>query len=223
MTLSQTQNRREREREERQSSILSAARQVFFSHGIHNATMDDVAAAAEVSKGTVYLYFQSKETVLATLLQEGLILLVKQLEAAYGAEQSLAAVTRLQRIADTYFDFFQKYPHYCRLLIMFDRYKFKESVDKKLYAQTFNYNYRCLTYVVRALEQGAATGEIAIDDPLQAASVIWAMLHGVYILLGPPLRRETLNADLKTLYYSAVELTIRGLIAPQGSETSDPA
>ena len=74
-----TQTRREREREERHAAILAAARSVFFPHGLYTATMDEVAAAAEVSKGTVYLYFPTKETILAHLLQEGLALLTEAL------------------------------------------------------------------------------------------------------------------------------------------------
>ncbi len=53
--------RREREKEHRRNSILDAAEEIFFSKGIHLATMDEVAARAELSKGTLYIYFKSKE------------------------------------------------------------------------------------------------------------------------------------------------------------------
>jgi len=71
-----TAQRRARERARRQQEILEAAKEVFFEKGIHRATVDDVAAQAEVSKGTVYLYFQSKESILAHLLLEGLSILL---------------------------------------------------------------------------------------------------------------------------------------------------
>jgi AcrR family transcriptional regulator len=211
MALSQTQNRREREREERQSSILQAARQVFFSQGIHNATMDDVAAAAEVSKGTVYLYFQSKETILASLLLEGLHLLIKNLEIAFGANQPLAAEARLRRISQAYFDFFQAHPHYYRLLMAFERQKFQDSVEPELYEQILIRSNRGLAYVVQTIAQGVAEGDFVVEDAKQAAGVIWSMLHGVYVILGHPLRREILAADLEALYQAALELAIRGL------------
>ena len=214
MALSQTKNRREREREERQSSILDAARQVFFAQGIHNATMDDVAAAAEVSKGTVYLYFQSKETILATLLQEGLLLLIKKLETAYGADYPLAAEARLRRISQAYFDFFHTHSHYYRLLMAFERQKFQESVDPDLYEQILIRSNRGLAYVVQTIEQGVAEGEFVAEDPKQAAGVIWSMLHGVYVILGHPLRREIVAADLEALYQAAMDLAIKGLRPP---------
>ncbi len=217
MAASPTQNRRDREREERQASILNAARTMFFSQGIHSTTMDDVAAAAEVSKGTVYLYFQSKETILAALLQEGLTLLVKELEAAYAAHQSLAAVDRLRRIASAYFRFFQAHPHYYRLMMAFERQTFQQSVDPDLYQQIIIQSNRGLAYVVQALEQGVADGDFRVENVKQVAGVLWAMLHGVYVILGHPLRREMVAADLEALYQAALDLAVRGLRAPTQS------
>jgi AcrR family transcriptional regulator len=210
-TPSPTENRRLRERRERRTAILDAARSVLFSQGIAQTTMDDVAAAAELSKGTIYLYFQSKETLLAALLQEGLTLLVKQLEAAYGTGQPLPAVTRLRRLARAYFDFFQKHPHYYRLLMALDRRQFQESVEPDIYRQILIRSTRGLTYVVQVIEQGVADGDFYAENPREAASVIWATLHGVYIILGHPLRREMVAADLEQLYQAALELAIKGL------------
>ena len=52
------------------------------------------------------------------------------------------------------------------------------------------------------------------DDAKQAAGVIWSMLHGVYVILGHPLRREIVAAALEALYGAALELAIRGLQPP---------
>src|SRR5512143_471051 len=81
-------SRRERERAQRRDDILRAAREVFFQSGFHAVTVDDIAVAAEVGKGTVYLYFDTKETILAHLLLEGLDRLVADLEAAYALDQA---------------------------------------------------------------------------------------------------------------------------------------
>lgn len=52
---------------ERRSAILAAALEEFFESGFAAARMDRLAARAEVSKGTLYLYFASKEEVLLAL------------------------------------------------------------------------------------------------------------------------------------------------------------
>jgi len=57
-------------RAEMQGKILGAAMGCFFKQGVHATKMTDVARAAGIAKGTVYLYFKSKEELLAALLDK---------------------------------------------------------------------------------------------------------------------------------------------------------
>ena len=50
--------------------ILDGARKVFFAAGFDGASMNDIARAAGVSKGTLYVYFQSKQALFAALIRE---------------------------------------------------------------------------------------------------------------------------------------------------------
>jgi len=52
--------------------ILNAAAKVFSRHGFHRARMEDVAAEAGVGKGTIYEYFESKDSLFKELVREGL-------------------------------------------------------------------------------------------------------------------------------------------------------
>jgi AcrR family transcriptional regulator len=53
---------------ERRQQILMAARDVFAKRGYHQATIDDVVAAAGVARGTFYLYFEDKRAVFEDLI-----------------------------------------------------------------------------------------------------------------------------------------------------------
>ena len=55
------QERKEREKLQRREDIIDAAEKVFFKKDLDSATMDDVANEAELSKGTLYIYFKSKK------------------------------------------------------------------------------------------------------------------------------------------------------------------
>jgi AcrR family transcriptional regulator len=55
---------------ETRRAILKAARDRFLHYGYRKTTIDEVAATAGVGKGTVYLYFASKEELLLTLARE---------------------------------------------------------------------------------------------------------------------------------------------------------
>lgn len=59
--------RKEKEKEQRREAILEAASQVFQRKGYQSTTMDEVAAEAQFSKGTLYLYFDSKFELFAEL------------------------------------------------------------------------------------------------------------------------------------------------------------
>ena len=54
----------------RREEILDAATTVFSARGFHAATLDDVAATAEVSKGSLYLHFESKESMIDGLAEK---------------------------------------------------------------------------------------------------------------------------------------------------------
>lgn len=63
-------------------SILAAAGRLFAEKGTEKTTMDDIARAAEYSKATLYVYFQSKEEIINAILLNGMILLKQKLHEA---------------------------------------------------------------------------------------------------------------------------------------------
>src|SRR6187549_2905882 len=56
----------------RRSQVIAAARERFTKHGLAGTTMDGIAQAAGVAKGTVYLYYKSKEDIFRQILDEDL-------------------------------------------------------------------------------------------------------------------------------------------------------
>lgn len=56
----------------RKSQLIQAARERFSRHGISGTTIDGIAQAAGVAKGTVYLYYKSKDDIFRQILDEDL-------------------------------------------------------------------------------------------------------------------------------------------------------
>ena len=56
----------------RTAGILEAARRVFATKGFSQATVDDIASAAGVAKGTIYLYYESKRDIYFAALKFGI-------------------------------------------------------------------------------------------------------------------------------------------------------
>lgn len=63
------QARKRKDKETREAEIVEAAFQVFAEHGFAAAKIDDVAARAQVSKGTVYVYFDTKEALFEAVIR----------------------------------------------------------------------------------------------------------------------------------------------------------
>jgi AcrR family transcriptional regulator len=79
--------RREEHEEQRRAQILEAALAVFSRDGFHAAKVDAIAREAGVAKGTIYLYFPTKEAILAGLVESYTLL-----PALEGLTESLADV-----------------------------------------------------------------------------------------------------------------------------------
>jgi AcrR family transcriptional regulator len=77
----------ERRRDDRPRELVAAALQLFSERGFAATRLDDVAAAAGVSKGTVYLYFESKERLFEAVVREAVLPNLDRAEAMLRAYQ----------------------------------------------------------------------------------------------------------------------------------------
>ncbi len=79
----------------RTTGILQAARRVFGEKGYERATIEDIARAAGVAKGTVYLYYPSKRAVYWEALKQGILELrddtVRRMNAAATLDEKVRA------------------------------------------------------------------------------------------------------------------------------------
>ena len=77
---------RKRRKEARPSELTAAALDLFVENGFAATRLDDIAARAGVSKGTLYLYFDGKEALFKAVIEEGIVsrfLVAEQEIAAY--------------------------------------------------------------------------------------------------------------------------------------------
>lgn len=97
------QERKEREREQRKLDILDAARTVFILNGIQAATMDKIAAQAELAKGTLYLYYKNRDELLLALISMDLEHLNKGMSEV--VQSTAPADEKLFRAFETFHSF----------------------------------------------------------------------------------------------------------------------
>jgi AcrR family transcriptional regulator len=87
---------RQRRKEARPAELAAAALELFVAKGFAATRLEDVAARAGVSKGTVYLYFGSKEALFKAAIEEAMIPLIEAAEALVECAK-LSAADRLRQ------------------------------------------------------------------------------------------------------------------------------
>ena len=205
--------RRERERTARREAILDAAQELIASDGYHALRMDAVADAVELSKGTLYLYFENKDALCAGVATRLIDSFLPSLEDALG--QADTGLESIRALLHTYYDFTQDHPLHFRFALAW--LSAGERMDDS--SESFQ-TYRgkvghMLSLVASCLERGMNDGSIRGDiEPLPQAMQIWTSFLGV-VLVGlnkeSMAQRVSAPVDLEQLVPLHIESVLRAL------------
>ncbi len=201
--------RKERERRERVNTILAAARDLFFEKG-YRATMDEIAERAELSKGTLYLYFKSKDELYISVILEGFHLLEerlkRELKGAKGVED------RVRAIYYAFIDHCLENRAYFRTTQYFLTEDARANTSPDLVETINRSTAELMRYGVREIEEGMEKGVFRGDlDPGAIALVVWRMATGILdlaVLEGGGNRKRR---PLQDVFDEAIEMVLRGI------------
>ena len=179
----------------RREQILDAAARVLVERGLAATTMAEVAEAASVAKGTVYLYFESKADLLAGLRARYFADFATRLEGPSAAGRRPGTAARVERLVSASYDF--ALANHELHHVLFHEAGFGEG--EEVFA-------RVRTTLAEVIEAGQAAGELDVDDPALATEFLLHGLHGMLVAAthGPRPERRRLVAGV-------TELTCRAL------------
>jgi AcrR family transcriptional regulator len=213
--------RREREKEQRRESILDAAEKVFFSRGVKEATMDEIAEEAELSKGTLYLYFESKEDIYLGISHRAMRILRGKFEDAIAAP--IPGIEKSREIGRAYYEFARKYPDYFEAMMHFDAEMTKPEDTSPVGLECHAEGMAVLGLVAESVRLGIADGSIRPDlDPMKTAILLWAQTDGVIRIVGHKCEhfKEFENIDLDNLVEEFFAFIYEAL-KPKGGGTEE--
>jgi AcrR family transcriptional regulator len=95
--------------------ILDVAGRLFGTQRFHEVRMDDIAAEADVGKGTLYRYFRDKEELYLALLARASEQFTRRLREA--ATRGPGPRQRLEIVVTTIIDYFDEHPHLLELIL----------------------------------------------------------------------------------------------------------
>jgi AcrR family transcriptional regulator len=117
---------RERLREETARAIADAAEQVFAARGVHEARMEEIAARAGVSVGTVYNHFQDRGALLAELIESRRQELAVRLDQAFAAHAAEPFEAQLRSFALTVFEHFESHRNFLAIMLEGDSARIRQ-------------------------------------------------------------------------------------------------
>jgi AcrR family transcriptional regulator len=166
-----------RRKEARPAELLSAALDLFVERGFAATRLDDVAARAGVSKGTLYLYFPSKEELFKAVIRSGIVPLIergeRQLEEHTGPKAEL-----LRAIVFGWWESVGTSKLGGIPKLMFSECRNFPEIGRFYYDEVMSRGHHLIQTV---LEQGMASGEFRQMDAMYAMRAIVAPL--VFLLL----------------------------------------
>ena len=196
--------RREKEKEARAAAILREAARLFLRRGYDKTSVADVADALDIAKGTVYLYFSTKEDLLAAVLAdhgrsvfEKLKGSVSRARSAKGALRTFARAYARSRIDNAEF---------YHLLFNSMHKESSRGSSHKLVHELVQRHRDILRSII---QKGNDSGEFAAPDVDLAAEHVMALFRGTVI--GFSLHGK--DYDLKHRMVTGAETLIRGLSA----------
>lgn len=165
-----------RRAEARPGEIIQAAFDVFAEKGFAAAKLDDIAARAGISKGALYLYFETKEDLFRAVVRQAVVPNIDMVEAAlaqatipfpdvlrmlFGRIAAMVETSRLGAVVKLVIGESRNFPELARV--------WHDEVVS-----------RALAALIGALEKAQVRGEVRLGDPrVQAFSIMGPVLMGV--------------------------------------------
>lgn len=206
---------RTKEKEVRTAEIEQAARKVFLSRGFQAATIQEIAEQARIAKGTVYLYYKSKDDLYTALLMPSLEFLNEKFNALLvdvEREKFKSGEELFDALGDMFVELQARDPEMVLIYQGFQVGTFITTVSKETRERLNGFarqNFRAFRAI---FEKGIELGLLRDLDVRKTVDAIWGLLLGVAQVEWNKLQESGKDHFRETLRY-ALGMVSGGLCA----------
>lgn len=191
--------------DERKTQILNAAELVFTKKGLDSARMDDIAEETGLSKGTLYLYFKSKDLLIIAIL-ERFFQGVFQLLNAHKSDQ-LSAEAAINQFTEEAIRDYKRMLRVMPVAYEFLALAFRNKTVQKALSQYFKHFMEVLVPII---QRGIDSGEFRNVDPSETAIALGAIYEGTVLLWVYDKKIIDIDHHIR----SSVRILLEGIQAP---------
>ena len=202
--------RKKREREMRRQQIMVAAKRVFSEKGYEKSTMEDIAREAELSAGTLYLYFKSKDELYAPLCLRVLRFIHVKVEHVIN-EAGTSYAEKQQGLLDAMKEVYDYDPLILNNMFHLQSSDTLRTLSPELLDDINALSRKALQSMASLFRQGIASGNIIDRNPLALADIIWALFSGIVLWEGSKKLINPARYDLDKSFEVAFDILGRGL------------
>ena len=209
--------RKEREREHRKEEILDAAQRVFFEKEFTTATVDEIAEAAELSKGTLYLYYKSKEDIYLAVMMRGMEKLYEKLEPISASGST--TIQKLLNFCECYKEYFRSDRRYFRMFHFLQAPHFHKQVSNEMNESCSQLSRKIWNLVVGLLKSGMKERIFRSDlNPFEVAIILWSSITALLLRADTENEawKERLNIDLENVLDVSNDLLFNAIMTDKG-------
>lgn len=202
-----TESRKQREKQNRHDAILQASEQIMLNEGIHALNMDLVAKQTELAKGTLYLYFRSKDDILAALSLKARIMLLTEFNKSI--KKISNPIEQIKAIIWANYTFFKKHTLHYELVSLYEVNNTKAE-SPELQQASFEITRLIIDITLRAKESGQFKPDM---DPMHFSICLWGMTVGMIQLIkvrGPIIKKYNGIAD-REIIQSFIDMILHGV------------
>jgi AcrR family transcriptional regulator len=174
------QERKQRERERRRQQIIVAAKRVFSEKGYSKSTMEDIAREAELSPGTLYLYFKNKDELYASLSLRILQYLNIRLEDVK-KEKDIEPRQKITAIKEALFDVYQFDPMILINMFHLQSSETLKNLSSPLLENITELSRNSLTILSEIFKDDTGQDIFANHHPTAIADIVWSLFTGVVL------------------------------------------
>ena len=203
----------QRRADERPQELLEAALAVFVERGFAAARLEEVAKRAGVSKGTVYLYFSSKEDLLKALVQSAIVPELDNVEALMRSHRGSSRELLVKMVGVMWRAIALSPLSGIPKLMLAEAGNFPELA--RFFLETVIERHWSL--LRRVLEQGMARGEFRALPPDLAVRIFVAPMMMAVLWKHSFMPLEATPLDFERYFDVALDMMLDGLCAKEAA------
>ena len=172
--------RKERERERRRQQLIVAAKRVFTKNDFNQVTMEDIAKEAEVSPGTIYLYFKSKNELFVSLslrILQFLCIRVEHVKSEEGAD----TLVKFDRLIEVMYDVYDFDPMNFITIFHLNSNDILKNLSPKVVSEINKLLKKTMDTIADIFKDGIKKGVIVDRHPVVLAEILWSLFSGIVL------------------------------------------